>query len=67
MRYELVRGGCGRGPRGLACNAPGDSGSHEGCWRELESELWTPCLSCLGGGVVIAGGELCPDCLGLGF
>jgi len=67
VRYELLGGRVRRdSPWCVECNSSADSGSHSRCRAEMDWSLWTPCLSCLGGGVAVGGGS-CPDCLGLGF
>jgi hypothetical protein len=33
----------------------------------MDCSVWTPCLSCLGGGVDPVCGGSCVDCFGLGF
>lgn len=67
VHYELAGGRVVPGtPWCVECNRPADAGSHQRCRTEMDSAVWTPCLSCLGGGVA-TDGRSCPDCRGLGF
>ena len=67
VRWELVSGRVSPGsPWCVCCDAPADEGSHTQCRRELDCTAWTPCLTCVGGGV-LPGNTSCVDCRGLGF